>query len=199
MTDQPAQTAVNPVAARAALRRTMVAARQAMPKPAQCAASARIRAHLADLLLPMPAGSIGFCAAIRAEVDCQPLVEQLIAAGWRAAMPVATATDAPMAFRRWWPAAPMTTDPYGIPVPVAETVPTPHVLLLPLVAFDAAGYRLGYGGGYFDRTLAACTPRPLTIGVGFDVCAVESIHPEGHDIPLDRIVTESGIRRFNAP
>ena len=86
-----------------------------------------------------------------------------------------------------------------IPVPATAAGPTPDVLLLPLVAFDAAGYRLGYGGGYFDRTLAAMHPRPLTIGVGFDLCAVADIRPERHDIPLDLIVTESGIRWVNRP
>lgn len=197
MTDQPAQTVANPAAARAALRRTMLAARRAMPAARQQAASACILEYLGGLLLPMPAGSIGFCAAIRAEPDCQPLIVRLIAAGWQAAMPVVSAVDAPMTFRRWWPAAPMTADPYGIPIPATEAAPLPSVLLLPLVAFDAAGYRLGYGGGYFDRTLAACARRPLMIGVGFDLCAVASIHPERHDIPLDRVVTESGIRRFN--
>lgn len=93
----------------------------------------------------------------------------------------------------------MTADPYGIPVPATALSPPPNVLLLPLVAFDAAGYRLGYGGGYFDRTLAAMHPRPLTIGVGFDLCAVADIRPERHDIPLDLIVTESGIRWVNRP
>lgn len=203
MSDQSAQndtnSAVHPVAARVMLRRAMIAARQAIPAVAHRAASEHIRAHLADLLLPLPAATIGFCAAIRAEVDCGPLVVRLIAAGWRAAMPVVVAADAPLAFRRWSADAPMTTDPYGIPVPATEAVPAPQVLLLPLVAFDTAGYRLGYGGGYFDRTLAACTPRPRTIGVGFERCVVESIGPEGHDIPLDWIVTESGIRRFKSP
>ncbi|MCX7898046.1 MAG: hypothetical protein N2441_09255, partial [Rhodocyclaceae bacterium] len=85
-------------------------------------------------------------------------------------------------------------DPYGIPIPLTPPAPPPAVLLLPLVAFDAQGYRLGYGGGYFDRTLAALTPRPLTIGVGYAGCEVASIHPAPHDIPLDMIVTESFVR-----
>lgn len=197
MTDQPAETAVNHAAARAALRRAMIAARQAVPAAAREQASARILEHLAGLLLGRPAGRLGFCWPIRAEVDCRPLVARLIAAGWQAAMPTVVALEAPMKFRRWSPDAPMTADPYGIPVPATPATATPDVLLLPLVAFDAAGYRLGYGGGYFDRTLAACVPRPLTIGVGFELCAVATIHPEAHDVPLDLIVTEGGIRWFN--
>lgn len=200
MTDQPIQTAVNPVAVRAALRREKIAARLALPAVAQQAASMRILDHLSGLLMPRPAGTIAFCWPIRAEVDCRPLVTGLLAAGWLAAMPTVVAVDAPMEFRTWWPEAPMATDPYGIPIPAAASpMPAiPDVVLLPLVAFDAAGYRLGYGGGYFDRTLVACLPRPLAIGVGFDLCAVPDIHPEAHDIPLDLIVTESGIRRINA-
>ncbi len=197
MTDQPAETAVNRAAARAVLRRAMIAARQAMPAAALEQASVRILEYLAGLLLGRPAGRIGFCWPIRAEVDCRPLVARLIAADWQAAMPTVAALEAPMEFRAWSPDAPMTADPYGIPVPATPATAIPDVLLLPLVAFDAAGYRLGYGGGYFDRTLAACAPRPLTIGVGFELCAVATIHPEAHDVPLDLIVTEGGIRRFN--
>lgn len=197
MTDQSVQSAVNPVAVRDVLRRAMIVARQAMPAEAQQRASERILDHLAGLLLPRPAGTLGFCWPIRAEVDCRPLVARLITAGWLATMPTVVAAAAPMEFRGWAPDAPMTVDPYGIPVPATAAGPAPDVLLLPLVAFDSAGYRLGYGGGYFDRTLAACTPRPQAIGIGFDFCAVASIHPEAHDQPLDLVVTESGIHRFN--
>ncbi len=184
---------------RAALRREKIAARLALPAGVRQAASTQVLDHLAGLLLPRPTGTIAFCWPIRAEVDCRPLIARLLAAGWRAAMPTVVAVDAPMEFRTWWPGAPMATDPYGIPIPATAVSCLPDVVLLPLVAFDAAGYRLGYGGGYFDRTLAACAPRPLAIGVGFALCAVPDIHPEAHDIPLDVIVTESGIRRINSP
>jgi 5-formyltetrahydrofolate cyclo-ligase len=66
----------------------------------------------------------------------------------------------------------------------------PDVLLAPLVGFDAGGYRLGYGGGYYDRTLAALPERPLVVGVGFETSGMETIHPQPHDIPMDLIVTE---------
>lgn len=199
MTEQSVQGAANPADRRAALRREKIAARLAMSADARRAANVAIRHHLAELLLPMRAGNVAFCLPIRAEADCRPLVERLLAAGWRAAMPVVRTLDAPMEFRAWWPGAPMTTDPFGIPIPATALAPPPEVILLPLVAFDAAGYRLGYGGGYFDRTLAAMQPRPLSIGVGFELAAVEDIGPERHDIPLDRIVTERGIRWINPP
>jgi len=199
MTDHLRQTAVNPGALRAMLRREKIAARLAMAAAAHRAANVAIQHHLTEFLLPLPAGTIAFCMPIRAEADCRPVVEHLLKIGWQAAMPTVEVVDAPMVFRAWSPEAPMTTDPYGIPVPDTDVSAHPDVMLLPLVAFDAAGYRLGYGGGYFDRTLAAMKPRPLTIGVGFDLAAVRDIHPERHDIPLDLIVTESGIRWINHP
>jgi 5,10-methenyltetrahydrofolate synthetase len=94
----------------------------------------------------------------------------------------------------------MLADRYGIPTPSSGNFVTPDALLLPVNAFDAAGYRLGYGGGYFDRTLAALNsaqqpvrPRPLAIGVGFELARVGSICPEPHDLPLDAMVTERGV------
>lgn len=192
MIDQPADVP----AFRAVLRREKIAARQALPTATHQLASARILDRLAAQLHDRPAGLIAFCWPIRAEVDCRPLVQQLIAAGWRAAMPVVVAAAAPMQFRRWSPAAPMVQDRHGIPIPDSPACGIPDVLLLPLVAYDAGGYRLGYGGGYFDRTLANSTPRPLTIGVGFALGAVATIYPEPHDIPLDLIVTENTAQNF---
>ncbi|WP_126443757.1 5-formyltetrahydrofolate cyclo-ligase [Sulfuricystis multivorans] len=196
MTDQTRQTAVDPDALRAMLRREKIAARMSLPAAAHRAASVAVCHHLGEYLLARPVGSIAFCMPMRGEVDCRPLIERLLDAGWLAAMPVVRQLDAPMEFFAWWPAAPMTVDPYGIPVPSTHRTRDPDVMLLPLVAFDAAGYRLGYGGGYFDRTLAAMNPRPFAIGVGFDLGAVDDLKPQPHDIPLDLIVTESGIRAF---
>ena len=72
----------------------------------------------------------------------------------------------------------------------------PNIVLLPLVAFDCRGYRLGYGGGYFDRTLAALSPRPFAIGVGFELTRVDSIIPGAHDVPLDVVITDAGERLY---
>lgn len=199
MTDQIPLNPIDPAASRAALRREKIAARQALPASAHRAASMAICHHLGEFLLARPAGMIAFCMPMRAEVDCRALIERLLQAGWQAAMPVVRALNAPMEFRAWWPEAPMDFDPYGIPVPATHRCRDPDVVLLPLVAFDAAGYRLGYGGGYFDRTLAAMSVRPLSIGVGFDLGAVADLHPQPHDIPLDLIATESGIRSIHHP
>lgn len=186
----------DPVVFRAALRREKIAARRALAPHVHAMASARIRDHLAGFLAARPPGALGWCVAVRGEADCLPLAVALSAAGWSLSMPAVERPDAPMHFRRWHPDAPMGVDPHGIPVPATAQCAPPDILLLPVVAFDAAGYRLGYGGGYFDRTLAALAAqgvRPLTIGVGFDLARVASIRPAAHDIPLDRIVTESGL------
>ena len=81
--------------------------------------------------------------------------------------------------------------PYGL-VPADGALLTPDVTIAPLVGFDPGCYRLGYGGGFFDRTLAALSPRPMVIGVGHPSTAIRSIHPQSHDIPMDLIVTGAG-------
>ena len=81
---------------------------------------------------------------------------------------------------------------WSIPVPAEGPGVTPDVTLAPVVGWDAAGFRLGYGGGYFDRTLAALSPRPFAIGVGLDAARLITIFPQPHDIPMQVIVTETG-------
>ncbi len=197
----PAEDTADFSAFRAALRREKLAARLALEHTAHAGLSARIEAHLESFLLNVSAmqleNTLAFCAPTKNEFDASPLVSRLIQrisqCIWRAAMPVVIALDTPMIFRAWTPTTPMSSDRYGIPIPAVGEELAPSIVLLPLVAFDGAGYRLGYGGGYFDRTLAVQVPRPLTIGVGFELARVPSIRPQAHDVPLDVIVTEAGI------
>ena len=180
---------------RAALRREKLAARLALDAPVHAVLSAALEQHLAALLLPLAPQTLAFCAAVRGEFDALPLATRLIQQGWRAAMPVVTAVAAPMTFHAWTPSSPMGADRYGIPIPHDGEEVVPDIVLLPLLAFDAQGFRLGYGGGYFDRTLAAMVPRPRAIGVGFELGRVPDIRPQMHDIRLDAVVTEAGISR----
>lgn len=177
---------------RSRLRKEKIAARLALPDGEHARASAALESHLEGLLAPLPARMLAFCWPLRREFDCRPLVVRLLARGWRAAQPVVTAEAAPMVFRPWTPDTPMTADRHGIPIPAGDQTVTPDVVLLPLVAFDPQGYRIGYGGGYFDRTLAAMSPRPFAVGIGFEVARAESVRPEAHDIRLDALVTEAG-------
>ena len=178
---------------RAALRQEKLAARMALDEKTRAAFSTRVETHLAALLTPLPPRTLSFCAPVRAEFDARPLVSLLIGRGWRAAIPVVDATNTPMSFRTWTPSSAMASDRHGIPIPASGHAVGPDIVLLPLVAFDPHGFRLGYGGGYFDRTLAVLVPRPLTIGVGFELARVADIRPQAHDIPLDAVVTEAGI------
>jgi 5,10-methenyltetrahydrofolate synthetase len=97
-------------------------------------------------------------------------------------------------YRAWRPGENLVSGVWDIPVPEKREIIIPAMVLAPLVGFDGTSYRLGYGGGYFDRTLAALTPRPFAIGVGFEIQRLETIYPQPFDIPMDLIVTEAGLR-----
>ena len=168
----------------------MVARRAALSASEHDMLSARIVAHL---LAALPAPLVAaFCWPIKHEPDVRALLAAWAVAGVRAALPVVVAEGQALAFREWTPETQLDPDRYGIPTPSTGEWLTPDLILLPLNGFDAAGYRLGYGGGYFDRTLAALTPRPLAVGVGFEINRLNSIRPEAHDQRLDWIVTEDG-------
>lgn len=181
---------------RRALRQAMLARRGALSSIEHAALSARIVAQaLAALSLPRVAA---FCWPIKHEPDVRALLASWAEAGARTALPVVVGEGQPLAFREWTPDTPLAPDRYGIPTPTAGEWLTPDLILLPLNGFDAAGYRLGYGGGYFDRTLAALVPRPLAVGVGFEINRIDSIRPAAHDQRLDWIVTECGTFRPDA-
>ena len=178
---------------RRTLRREMVAKRAALGDEAHAGLSAGIVGHL---LTALPAPQVvAFCWPIKHEPDVRAVVAHWEALGARAALPVVVAEAA---FRLWTPDTKLAPDRYGIPTPISGDFIQPDLILLPLNGFDAAGYRLGYGGGYFDRTLAALSPRPLAVGVGFEVNRLPSIRPESHDQRLDWIVTEAGAFRLDA-
>jgi len=178
---------------RATQRRAKIAAREAMSAEDRVRAREAVEAHLTTLLAGGQPRTIAFCSAVRGEVDCRPLIEQLLTSGWRACQPIVLKPETPMVFRAWTFRSIMTVDCYGIPVPASGESLVPDVVLLPLVAFDGEGFRLGYGGGYFDRTLAILTPRPLAVGVGFELARINSVRPQAHDVRLDVVVTETGI------
>jgi 5,10-methenyltetrahydrofolate synthetase len=181
---------------RRALRQAMASRRAALAGAEHEALSARIVAHaLATLPKPRVAA---FCWPIKHEPDVRPLLASWRSTDVRAALPVVVAESEALRFREWSPDSRLEADRYGIPTPSTGEWLTPDLILLPLNGFDGAGYRLGYGGGYFDRTLAALVPRPLAVGVGFEINRVASIRPEAHDQRLDWIITENGAFRPTA-
>lgn len=157
----------------------------------------QITASLLDLL-PAPANRIiGFCWPYRAEFDARTVVRAWCDAGAAAALPEVTGKDFPLRFRRWWADAPMRCGAYGIAVPDGTPEVIPEILVLPMNAFDDRGYRLGYGGGYFDRTVAILAPRLVTIGLSHEHCRLPTIYPQAHDRAMDFVVTEAGVYSVN--
>lgn len=145
-------------------------------------------------LLPEPANTVfGLYWPFKAEYAIRPLMRELYNRGGRPALPHVAEAKQPLEFRSWHPGVDMVRAVYDIPVPDGTPVVTPDVLIIPVVGFDACGYRLGYGGGYYDRTIASFRHRPLLIGVGYELSRLETIHPQAHDIPLDYVVTEAGV------
>lgn len=185
----------NSTAWRQALRREMLARRAALTAESHAEFSAAIVRHLLANLPELASRVVGFCWPVKHEPDVRAALLAWSQLGGRAALPVVIAADEALAFRAWHPDTPLVPDRYGIPTPASGEWLIPEAILLPLNAFDGQGFRLGYGGGYFDRTLAALAPRPLAVGVGFEINRVGSIRPQPHDQRLDWIVTEAGAFR----
>ena len=110
-------------------------------------------------------------------------------------MPVVVAPKTPLIFREWHPGVKLADGPLGIPYPVDSREVQPDHVLLPMLGWDAQGYRLGYGGGFFDRTLASLARRPRVIGLSYEQAYMQTIRPQPHDIPVDFVVTERGVYR----
>jgi 5,10-methenyltetrahydrofolate synthetase len=187
---------------RADMRARALAAREAVPASVRAVWEAAIAGHLDELFEQLAPESkvLGFCWPFRAEADLRAWVERWLAADAArvAVLPVVVAKDAPLVFRRWLPGMQLARDRYGIPYPAAGATLEPGLVLVPLNAFDARGYRLGYGGGYFDRTLA--TLGALTVGVGFELGREADVLPQAHDCALDWLVTEAGaVRQLPLP
>jgi 5,10-methenyltetrahydrofolate synthetase len=172
-------------------RAQMIPARVAVPDKTREAWTASMIAHLEPVVMAVD-GAVSFYWPFRGEPNLRPLMRRMVAAGKVVALPVVVQKGQPLEFRPWIPGCTMELGVWNIPVPDTRERATPRLLLAPVVGFDPQGYRLGYGGGYFDRTLAALRSPRTVIGIGYDSQAIPTIHPLPHDIPMDRIVTQSG-------
>jgi 5,10-methenyltetrahydrofolate synthetase len=155
---------------------------------------ALIESHLGDLR----GRCLGLYWPFRAEIDVRVIAERERHPHTEFALPAVITKGEPMAFHRWRPGDALVRGVWNIPVPASREAVHPDGLIVPLLGHDAAGYRLGYGGGYYDRTLAVMRPRPYLIGVGFSAGHLHTIKPQIHDIPMDAIVTEDGLSTFAA-
>ncbi len=190
--DQQPETQEDVRAWRRARRDELLALRARIVPGQRAAVTASITAHLLELEGDLLRESVGFYLAMRGEVDLLPLLKRVAQSG-QVSLPVITPGVRALRFQTWRPGEELVSGPYGTSQPVRGDVVIPTVLLLPLVGFDGAGFRLGYGGGYYDRTLAALEPHPRTIGIGFAGTELLTIHPQPYDQSLDHIVTELGV------
>lgn len=181
-------------------RRRLLEARARMPAAVRRQASEQMAQHLATLCRihgwALPSSVMGAWWPIRREPDLRPWLAALVAQGVHVALPAVVQQDAPLHFRRWTPQVAMEGGFGAIPQPADPALLQPQLILAPAVGFDRAGYRLGYGGGYYDRTLAALRTGGRVchaVLVGYAAAELDSIHPEPHDARFDVVVTEQGV------
>jgi 5-formyltetrahydrofolate cyclo-ligase len=172
------------------VRATLIAQRIGLASHVRRARAEQARQRLRENLNLRQFGTIGFYWPIKGEINCRDLIRAHLQAGGSAALPVVVDRGAPVEFWNWRPGMPMQRGLWDIPIPATRELVKPDALIVPLVGFDSQGYRLGYGGGYYDRTLAAAAPRPYCVGLGYTLGMLSSICPQDHDLPMDVIVTD---------
>lgn len=186
-----------------ALRKQAIAERARLVAGFDAAAAARaIRDRFLETFAPTPGTVVSAFWPVGEELDIKPLLEALHGRGCVCTLPVVTIKHMPLTFRVWEPGMPFIVSSFGIPEPGPDRPPaTPDISLVPLLAFDEEGYRLGYGGGYYDRTIEQLRllrrdPPYLTVGVAFEGQLRSDVPHESFDQPLDWILTEQKARHF---
>ena len=176
-------------------RERLVAARMALDADQLDLWRRRIDGYL-ELAFPgLVRCRLAFCWPIKGEYDARHFARTLRERGALTALPVVVAPKTPLIFREWHPGVGLARGPLDIPYPVESPQVQPDAVLLPMNGWDTQGYRLGYGAGFFDRTLAALAKRPVVIGVSYELARLDTIYPQPWDIPMDYVVTERGVYR----
>lgn len=176
---------------RKAERERLIAERLAMSADDRAARAGRIAASLDKVIGKVDGRIVSSYWPFRGEPDLRDWANRVIARGGRIALPVVIRKDWPLEFRVWAPGDPLERGVWNILVPSRGPSVQPAVVIAPVVGFDEQKYRLGYGGGFFDRTLARMPKRPLAIGVGYAGSRIRTIHPQPHDVAMDVIVTDA--------
>ncbi len=176
-------------------RTHLVECRKAITQNDHCIWSNTITTLLQQGFPELGKKNIGIYWPIHGEYDPRPIGIYFHQQGASLALPVVANKHSPLCFQKWWPDAPMKKGAYGIPTPENTEQVNIDIVMVPMLGFDSQGYRLGYGSGYFDRTLAVINPRPVVIGIAFEISRVDSVDPQSHDIPMDFVVTEAGLYR----
>ena len=175
---------------RKAERERLIAERLAVDAEVRKARSERIATGLDRAMGRVSGRIVSAYWPFRGEPDLRNWMIKVIERGGRIALPVVIKKGWPLEFRIWSPGDPLERGVWNILVPAHGPSVQPNLVIAPLVGFDEAGYRLGYGGGFYDRTLAAMPRKPFVIGVGYAGAAIRTIYPQAHDIPMDAIVTD---------
>lgn len=179
---------------RKAERDRLIAARMELGPTARHDFDSRIAAVLEDLIGPVAGMIVAAYWPFRGEPNLHPLLKRLADQGAQCALPVVVAKGQALIFRTWSPGDPTTRGVWNIPIPEETAARVqPDIVIAPVVGFDPSGYRLGYGGGFYDRTLAGMESKPRVFGVGYSLAAIATIFPQWHDIPMDCVVTENGV------
>jgi 5-formyltetrahydrofolate cyclo-ligase len=186
----PGEQRANILRWRKSERARLLAQRIAMSAPDRKERADRIATILDSRLPDLTGVTISLYWPLRGEPDLRDWLARITARGANCALPIVVEKGAPLVFRTWRPGEPLARGVWNIPIPEGGDTVHPEILIAPVVGFDRDNYRLGYGGGYFDRTLATYRERPRVIGVGFSRFAIPTIYPLAHDIPMSEIVTE---------
>jgi 5,10-methenyltetrahydrofolate synthetase len=179
-------------------RERLIAARETLNHETREQFRHSIDAHLARSFPGLASAKLAFCWPIKGEYDARHLIRTLRERGALTALPVVVAPRTPLIFREWHPGVELAVAALDIPYPVNSPEVVPDAVLLPMNGWDAAGYRLGYGAGFFDRTLSGLPKKPTVIGISYEMAKMETIHPQSWDIPVDWVVTERGVYRRDA-
>lgn len=177
---------------RKAERKRLIDARLALPVEERQRCGAEIAAELDKLIDLRPGLIVGTYWPFRAELDLRAWMAGVVERGGRIGLPIVVSKGQPLVFREWRPHCEMERGVWNILQPADDTRVVPDVLIVPFVGYDPQGYRLGYGGGFYDRTIASISPRPTAIGIAHPVAAIKTIYPQPHDIPMDATVTGAG-------
>lgn len=177
---------------RRAERARLLAERRNLPVRDRRAMAGELMRLLDEQVAVEPGTRIAVYWPIRGEPDLRDWMARADAAGARVLLPVVVGKDAPLVFRRWRPGCAMTPGVWSIPVPADGEAETPDAVIAPLLGVDEAGYRLGNGGGYYDRTLVRLRPMPRIIGVGHSFCRMKTIFPMPWDVPMNSVILTDG-------
>src|SRR5258707_5246578 len=180
-------------------RTRLLREREALAPEALAGLRSRIDHHLERTFPDLVHGILAFCWPYRNEYDPRHLAAALRRRGARTALPVVVAPKTPLVFREWKPGVELADGPLGIPYPVGSPEVSPDHVLLPMLGWDGDGYRLGYGGRFFGRNLAAIKKRPRVIGTSYQFAYLRTLYPQPYDIPVDFVVTERGVQRREPP